>query len=225
MPLTSAEHGAPADTPGNGDVMAVPLARSASDAGLRSPTDNEIVARCLEGDSRAFAVLVDRYRVRLVRFLTGMLGDGARAEELVQDAFIKVHQHLHRFHMHRRFSTWIFTIAGNLGRTELRRRKRSPLVRFRAMRRRREMDSRPLEWPDPKTNPDDLYRKRFLREKVSEAVHRLPDLYRTVFILREIEGRSYRQIAEITGCKLGTVKSRLNRARNKFATVVAPMIR
>jgi RNA polymerase sigma-70 factor (ECF subfamily) len=97
-------------------------------------------------------------------------------------------------------------------------------VLFQTIRRNWEDDDRPLQFEDPGTRPDDLYRKRHLREVVEEAVEKLPPHHRNVFVLRELEGKSYEEIAEITSCNLGTVKSRLNRARNAFASLVAPAL-
>src|SRR3989475_977388 len=72
--------------------------------------------------------------------------------------------------------------------------------------------------------PDDLYRKRYLKEAVDQCVGQLPAHHRVVFVLRELEGKSYAEIADITGCNLGTVKSRLNRARNSFAQLIEPLL-
>src|SRR5438093_434997 len=77
---------------------------------------------------------------------------------------------------------------------------------------------------DTTARTDDLYRKRVLKDAVDECVHRLPEHHREVFVLRELEGKSYQEIAEITGCNLGTVKSRLNRARNSFAQLIGPIL-
>ncbi len=187
--------------------------------------DVEVVREFLGGDERAFAEIVRRYEGRLHSFVLRMVGDRERTQDLIQETFVRVYRHLHRFDQERKFSTWIFTIAGNLAKNELRNRSRNPVVLFQTLVRNRDAESRPLEWEDPSTRPDDLYRKRFLREKVEEAVARLPEHHRTVFVLRELHGKSYDEIAEITGCTLGTVKSRLNRARNSFARIVAPMIR
>ena len=85
-------------------------------------------------------------------------------------------------------------------------------------------DQRPLEWEDNTYRPDDLFRKRHLKSLVDAAVDQLPDHHRTVFMLREMEGKTYEEIAEITGANLGTVKSRLNRARNSFAQLIAPLL-
>ncbi|MGI9628035.1 MAG: RNA polymerase sigma factor [Longimicrobiales bacterium] len=186
--------------------------------------DSEVVQQFLDGEPRAFGELVKRYDKRLLNFVYRTVGDRERGEDLVQETFVRVYRHLHRFDQTKKFSTWIYTIAGNLAKNELRNRSRNPLVLFQTIVKNWEADFRPLEWEDPKTKPDDLYRKRFVREKVEEAVAQLPDHHRTVFVLRELQGRTYEEIAEITGCNLGTVKSRLNRARNNFARIIAPMV-
>ncbi|MDE2981855.1 MAG: sigma-70 family RNA polymerase sigma factor [Gemmatimonadota bacterium] len=186
--------------------------------------DSQVVQCFLDGEDSAFAELVRRYDRRLQNFVHRTVGDRERAEDLVQETFVRVYRHLHRFDQARKFSTWIYTIAGNLAKNELRNRARNPLVLFQTVTRNWDADFRPLEWEDPKTRPDDLYRRRFLREKVNEAVEELPDHHRTVFVLRELQGKTYEEIADITGCNLGTVKSRLNRARNSFARIIGPMV-
>jgi len=186
--------------------------------------DSQVVARILAGDSRGFTELVERYQARLLNFVYRTTGDRERAEDLVQETFIRVHRHLHRFDQSKKFSTWVYTIASNLAKNELRNRSRNPLVLFQAIRKNWESDDRPLEWADDTYRPDDLFRKRHLREIIDSAVSELPEHHRNVFVLRELEGKTYEEIAEITGCNLGTVKSRLNRARNNFAHIVAPML-
>jgi len=137
---------------------------------------------------------------------------------------VRVYRHLHRFDQSKKFSTWAYTIASNLAKNELRNRSRNPLVLFQAIKKNWEADHRPLEWEDSTYAPDDLFRKRHLRAQIEAAVAELPEHHRVVFVLREMEGRSYEEISEITGVTLGTVKSRLNRARNRFAQIVAPML-
>lgn len=191
---------------------------------LRDLGDSLVVQRFLDGDSRAFGELVDRYDKRLLNFVYRTIGDRERAQDLVQETFVRVYRHLHRFDQTKKFSTWIYTIAGNLAKNELRNRSRNPLVLFQTIKKNWEADHRPLEWEDPRMRPDDLFRKRHLREMVEKAVDELPEHHRIVFVLREMEGKTYEEIAEITGCNLGTVKSRLNRARNNFARIVAPLL-
>ena len=186
--------------------------------------DSEVVQASLDGDPRAFGELVRRYDQRLLNFVYRTIGDRERAQDLVQETFVRVYRHLHRFDQSKKFSTWIYTIASNLAKNELRNRSRNPLVLFQTLKKNWDADHRPLEWEDTQYKPDDLFRKRHLREKVEEAVRQLPEHHRIVFVLREMEGKTYEEIADITACNLGTVKSRLNRARNNFAHIIAPMI-
>jgi RNA polymerase sigma-70 factor (ECF subfamily) len=184
--------------------------------------DSELVTAFLDGEERAFGMLVERYQTRLLNFIYRTIGDRERGEDLVQEVFIRVYRHLHRFDRSKKFSTWVYTIASNLAKNELRNRSRNPLVFFQTIKKNWQDDDRPLQFEDATTRPDDLYRKRHLRELVEQSVRQLPEHHRQVFVLRELEGKSYEEIAEITGCNLGTVKSRLNRARNSFAAIIEP---
>ena len=189
---------------------------------LQTLDDSGLVAEFLGGEERAFQMLVERYQTRLLNFIYRTISDRERSEDLVQEVFIRVYRHLHRFDRSKKFSTWVYTIASNLAKNELRNRSRNPLVFFQTIRKNWQDDDRPLQFEDSGSRPDDLYRKRHLRELVESSVAQLPEHHRQVFILRELEGKSYEEIAEITGCNLGTVKSRLNRARNAFATIIEP---
>ena len=186
--------------------------------------DSELVTAFLDGEERAFGMLVERYQTRLLNFIYRTIGDRERGEDLVQEVFIRVYRHLHRFDRSKKFSTWVYTIASNLAKNELRNRSRNPLVFFQTIKKNWQDDDRPLQFEDGTTRPDDLYRKRHLRELVEQSVQQLPEHHRQVFVLRELEGKSYEEIAEITACNLGTVKSRLNRARNSFAEIIAPAL-
>ena len=178
--------------------------------------DSGLVASFLAGEKRAFTELMGRYQTRLLNFIYRTIGDRERAEDLVQEVFIRVYRHLHRFDPEKKFSTWIYTIASNLAKNELRNRSRNPLVLFQAMRKPGQDEERPLQFEDTASRPDDLYRKRHLRALVDQATAQLPRHHREVFVLRELEGKSYEEIAEITDCNLGTVKSRLSRARARL---------
>ena len=184
--------------------------------------DAQVVQAFLDGRERAFDELVGRYQVRLLNFVYRTVGDRERAEDLVQEVFIRIYRHLHRFDQTKKFSTWAYTIASNLAKNELRNRSRNPLVLFQTIKRNWEADHRPLQYEDSSSRPDDLYYKRHLRDLVEQSVSQLPEHHRVVFVLRELEGKTYEEIADITGCNLGTVKSRLNRARNNFAAIIAP---
>jgi RNA polymerase sigma-70 factor (ECF subfamily) len=191
---------------------------------LRSADDSAVVTAFLGGEERAFSELVERYQTRLLNFIYRTIGDRDRAEDLVQEVFIRVYRHLHRFDRSKKFSTWAYTIASNLAKNELRNRSRNPLVLFQTMQGSADDEDRPLQFEDSTSRPDDMYRHRHLRELVEDTVAKLPEHHRQVFVLRELEGKSYEEIAEITDCNLGTVKSRLNRARTAFAAIIEPHI-
>ncbi len=202
-----------------------PASRIRPFAELRALDDTALVQAYLAGESHGFDILVERYHVRLLNFVYRIVGDRERAEDLVQEAFVRVHRHLARFDRTKKFSTWAYTIASNLAKNELRNRSRNPLVLFSSITQGWDDEERPLEFEDPNARPDDDFRRRHIREAVEESVAKLPEHHREVFVLRELEGRSYEEIADITKCNLGTVKSRLNRARNSFAEIVAPALR
>jgi RNA polymerase sigma-70 factor (ECF subfamily) len=206
-------------------LRTAPIAPLSARDQLRALDDAGVVGAFLAGEERAFQELVDRYQTRLLNFVYRTIGDRDRAEDLVQEVFIRVYRHIGRFDRSKKFSTWIYTIASNLAKNELRNRSRNPLVLFQAIRARFEDEERPLQFEDTQYKPDDLFRKRHLREMVERAVAQLPVHHREVFVLRELEGKSYEEIAEITGVNLGTVKSRLNRARTAFADIIEPMVR
>src|SRR5688500_6391234 len=191
---------------------------------LRAMDDSAVVTAFLGGEERAFSELVERYQTRLLNFIYRTIGDREKAEDLVQEVFIRVYRHLHRFDRSKKFSTWAYTIASNLAKNELRNRSRSPLVLFQTIQGTSDEEDRPVQFEDTTSRPDDMYRKRHLRELVEQTVAQLPEHHRQVFVLRELEGKSYEEIAEITDCNLGTVKSRLNRARTAFAAIIEPFI-
>jgi RNA polymerase sigma-70 factor (ECF subfamily) len=187
---------------------------------LATQTELELINRFLGGEERAFQELVERYQTRLLNFIYRTIGDREKAEDLVQETFIRIYRHLHRFDRDKKFSTWAYTIASNLAKNELRNRSRNPLVLFQTIQGNWEDEDRPLQFEDTQARPDDMFNKRHLRELVDDAVALLPMHHRSVFIMRELEGKSYEEIADETDTNLGTVKSRLNRARNAFAELI-----
>jgi RNA polymerase sigma-70 factor (ECF subfamily) len=183
-----------------------------------------LVGAYLGGDQRAFDQLFYKYADRLLHFINRMIGDPDRAEDLVQEAFVRVHRHLPRFDQSRQFSTWLYTIGANLAKNELRNRKRSPVVLANLAENPRDDDWVPMQLEDSRNSPDTLYHRRYLADAVSSSVSRLTERHREVFVMRELEGRSYEEIAQLTGTNLGTVKSRLNRARQCFAATIEPYL-
>ncbi len=186
--------------------------------------NSALVGAYLSGDAHAFDQLFQRYSQRLIHFVNRMIGDRERAEDLVQEAFIRVHRHLPRFDQSRQFSTWIYTIASNLAKNELRNRARNRVVLFQQLETGSGRETAPLQFEDSRSRPDEMYRQRYLQEAVTHCVSRLSDQHREVFVLRELEGKSYEDIARLTETQLGTVKSRLNRARRHFAAAIEPYL-
>src|SRR5579862_529691 len=129
--------------------------RFRSIAELRELDDTALVNAYLSGETRSFDALVERYQTRLLNFVYRIVGDRERAEDLVQEVFVRVYRHLGRFDRSKKFSTWIYTIASNLAKNELRNRARNPLVLFTSMTKGWEDEERPLEFEDPAARPDD----------------------------------------------------------------------
>src|SRR2546423_4141341 len=164
-----------------------PLSGASIRERLRSQDDAAVVSAFLAGEERAFQELVERYQTRLLNFIYRTIGDREKAEDLVQEVFIRVYRHIHRFDRSKKFSTWAYTIASNLAKNELRNRSRNPLVLFQTVQKNYQDDDRPLQFEDPASRPDDMYHRRHLRQIVEESVAKLPEHHRNVFILRALE--------------------------------------
>ncbi len=200
------------------------MKHTTAEIALPDLSDEDLVVAHLDGHPGAFRELYKRYERRLTRFIVKKIGYSEQANDLLQETFIRVARHLHRFDADRKFSTWVYTIAGNLCKNEIRNRSRSPFVRYTMLEREDGEDHSPVQFSDSSMKPDVLYRKRSMKELVDEVVKGLPRHHRLIFTLREMEGKSYREVAEILGVNLGTVKSRLHRARTAFAQTIAPRI-
>src|SRR4026209_2606666 len=131
---------------------------------LKAMDDADVVASFLDGEERAFQELVERYQTRLLNFIYRTIGDREKSEDLVQEVFIRVYRHLHRFDSTKKFSTWAYTIASNLAKNELRNRSRNPLVYYQSSWGRDDEDQRPLQFEDASSRPDDMYANRHLKE-------------------------------------------------------------
>ena len=147
-----------------------------------------------------------------MNFVFRFVKDYDVSEDIVQETFLRVFRKKRDYKAIANFSTWIFTIAGNLAKSELRRRKR---WRFLSIDSYNEYDKN-FELPDHGMAPDRWAAVKLLNENVQKAIEILQPKYKEAIILRDIEGMSYQQIAEITNVPVGTVKSRVNRARRKL---------
>lgn len=195
-------------------------------AELKELSDEELMLKVQEGSHMSFDILVDRYKVRLYNFILRMVGQPEEAEELAQEAFVKAFIHAGKYKTIARFSTWLYTIATNLVRNQLRARRRMPQVlSLWELGGRREEEPKQADLVADNRSPDNSINDRELSRIIEEAIEKIPEKYRTSFVLREINQLSYEEIAAVTGLKLGTVRSRINRGRNYFRKAVEPLIR
>jgi RNA polymerase sigma-70 factor, ECF subfamily len=169
-----------------------------------------LVARVLGGDRRAFEPLVRKHERRVFRVALAVLGNVEDAEEAMQDSFVKAFRHLDQFRKEARFSTWLTRIAVNTAVEKRNTRKNYvPLVEAETA----EGPVTPKRFEPWRSNPEELYGKQELHQMVEQAIQSLPEIYREVFVLRDVEGLKAEEAAEVLGIKVPALKSRLLRAR------------
>ena len=181
---------------------------------VETASDHELLADIKDGDEAAFQEIVRRYRNPITNFVYRMLDDYERSVELAQETFIRVFTSASRYQANYSFSTYIYRIATNLAISELRRRKRRKFVSLFSPFTDDNGDAVELDPPDLNPLQDESLIKDERRKAVARAITSLPDKYRAAIVLRDVEGLSYDRIAEVLKLSEGTVKSRINRARN-----------
>ena len=191
-----------------------------------SMDDEELIGRCRGGDLEAFNALVAAYQDRVYNLCLRMLGSQQAAEDATQETFMRAYRNLTRFDPSRTFKAWLYAIAWNCARDELRRRKRRAVAS--EGRPADRLEPRPLAAAeDPHdyrtTPPSETIVRREEDEWVHRALHGLRPRERAVLLLREFEGLSYEDLARLFACRVGTVKSRLNRARLELKNVMAKL--
>jgi RNA polymerase sigma-70 factor (ECF subfamily) len=183
----------------------------------------DLILRCQEGvqpDKVAFTELLRRYQSHVNRLLYHLAPDWEERADLAQEVWIRVYRHINRLQEPAKFRGWLSRIATNLFYDELRKRKRisEPI----SLDAPRQLQDGELTWefPSDVPSPDDSLSTSEFYEHLKQALSELPETFRTTIVLREIEGLAYEEIAEITGVSLGTVKSRIARARLKLQSVL-----
>jgi RNA polymerase sigma-70 factor (ECF subfamily) len=179
---------------------------------LAELSDEDVMERCALGSETAFRALVQRYRSRIMNLVCRFINDRDRAEEISQEVFLRVYRNRERYRKSGKFSTWIFTIAVNLTKNEIRSRVRHKGT-FSLDAMEDESGGQGVAFPDTKPLPDEDLNAREIRRRVAEALERIPARYREAVVLRDIEGLSYEEVGEILRIPGGTVRSRINRAR------------
>ncbi len=180
----------------------------------KRPSDEDLIERFQNGDLYAFDLIVKRYKEQLLNFVYRFVGNQEEAEDIVQETFLRVYRKRKAYKRIAKFSTWIYTIAGNLSRTELRRRKRRKLFSVSEMG----FEDRDYEISDEVYNPENKVDGLIQEEIIHREINNLSPRFREVIILRDVQELSYEEISKIIKVPIGTVKSRVNRGRLKLQT-------
>lgn len=177
-------------------------------------TDEELIVEFQNNNTiAAFEILVKRYKNPLMNYVFRFLGDYEACTDVVQETMIKVYRYKDSYQSIAKFSTWIYTIAGNLAKTELQRQKRRKIFSINAFGKEKDEN---YEIPDNSYRPDVETDSGIKNEIIQDAISKISPAYRQAVILRDIQELSYEEIAEIMEITVGTVKSRINRGRTQL---------
>jgi RNA polymerase sigma-70 factor (ECF subfamily) len=185
--------------------------------------DQLLVERVQRGDKKAFELLVVKYQRKLMRLVSRLIRDQAEAEDVVQEAFIKAYRALSQFRGDAAFYTWLYRIGINTAKNYL-------VTMSRRAPTSTESDAEEAETFDDAEHlrdintPESLLATKQIAQTVNAAMDALPEELRTAITLREIEGLSYEEIADVMGCPIGTVRSRIFRAREAIAERLRPLL-
>jgi RNA polymerase sigma-70 factor (ECF subfamily) len=185
--------------------------------------DQQLVARAQQGDKQAFELLVAKYQRKLLRLISRLVRDPAEAEDVAQDAFIKAYRALPQFRGDSAFYTWLYRIGVNTAKNYLVSQGRRPPSST-------EKDAEEAETFDDAdalrdiNTPESILLSKEIANTVNAAMAKLPEELRTAISLREIEGLSYDEISEVMNCPIGTVRSRIFRAREAIAAELRPLL-
>ncbi|HUW17826.1 MAG TPA: sigma-70 family RNA polymerase sigma factor [Sedimentisphaerales bacterium] len=172
--------------------------------------ETEVIRRILEGDIESFRFLLERYEKPVISMIRSITDDRESCEDIAQDVFFTVYKKLASFDPARSdFSTWLFTIARNKS--------------LNALKKKRVFSASELPERTDQTNPSDCLTQKELFERLDGELQVLPSRQRRAFVMAEIEKLSYEQIAQIEGARLGTIKSRINRAKKKLRSALAEL--
>ncbi len=185
--------------------------------------DFALVERVRKGDKRAYDLLVIKYQRKIMRLLARMINDPSDIEDVAQETFVKAYKALPQFRGDSAFYTWLYRIAINTARNWQASNMRRPATVTVAENENGETFDQINSLSD-KSTPESLLASREIAQTVNQAIEELPDDLRTAIVLREIEGMSYEDIANTMQCPIGTVRSRIFRAREAIATRLRPVM-
>tara|TARA_B100000029_G_C17294863_1_gene858415 strand:+ start:99 stop:677 length:579 start_codon:yes stop_codon:yes gene_type:complete len=175
-------------------------------------TDEQLIEEFQNGEISSYNQLIYRYKDRLFNYIYQFVHDIDLAEDLLQDTFLKLYTHKNSYKKIAKFSTWIYTIAGNFAKTELRKTKRRKTYSHSELI----FGEKELTINDNSNNPDKIFFNESLKGELKNCLSKLSIDFRNIIILRDIQELSYDEISTIIELPLGTVKSRINRARLKL---------
>ncbi|HWY25629.1 MAG TPA: RNA polymerase sigma factor RpoE [Nevskia sp.] len=184
-------------------------------------TDEQLVARAQEGDGRAFELLVRKYQYKIIQLVSRLVGD-SDAPDVAQETFIKAYRALNGFRGQSAFYTWLYRIGINTAKNHIVSRGRRPANQDIDIQDAEQYGH--TEHLSDVDTPESLLLSDEIKQKVAEVIHKLPADLRQAITLRELEGLSYEEIAEVMDCPIGTVRSRIFRAREAIDAVVQPLL-
>lgn len=187
--------------------------------------DAQLVARTVAGDQKAFELLVIKYQRRIQRLIGRMVRDVDLVEDIAQETFIRAYRALAQFRGEAQFYTWLYRIAVNTAKKSLMDLKRNPTVSENAYKSGDDDETSPVENElTTAETPEAVLASKEIAEIINTAMEMLPEELRQAITLREIEGLSYEEIAEVMSCPIGTVRSRIFRAREAISQKVKPLL-
>ena len=195
-------------------------------ASVATDSDLMLVERTVAGDQRAFELLVIKYQRRIQRLIGRMVRDVDLVEDIAQETFIRAYRALHQFRGDAQFYTWLYRIAVNTAKKTLMELKHDPTVSESSFRSSDDEDetSRPRNEPTSDETPESVLAAKEIGAVVNAAMEALPEDLRQAVTLREIEGLTYEEIAVMMNCPIGTVRSRIFRAREAISAKIRPML-
>ena len=206
--------------------MTTPVTPPSAPSISSADADLQLVQRTVAGDDKAYELLVVKYQRRIERLIGRMVRDVDLVEDIAQETFIRAYRALHQFRGEAQFYTWLYRIAVNTAKKALVDMKRDPTVSEAALRGSEDDDEtyRPGNEPTTDESPDTILAAKEIAAAVNAAMEALPAELRQAVTLREIEGLSYEEIAEVMNCPIGTVRSRIFRAREAISARVKPLL-
>ena len=204
------------------DTVAVAMtAGDTRDVDARVDSDRATVDEARAGSIEAFEALVLRYQGRIVNYAAVMMRDTSDAEDVAQETFVRAYRALDQFRGESTFKTWLYRIATNVARTHLDRQGRQSRMTDRSL----DDDTEPLQAADIPSGEVDIETAVVTRDTIARALAELSDELRAAVVLRDVEGLDYKEIAEVTGSPIGTVESRIFRARRRLRPLLRPLVR